>query len=210
MTLHLELGAPCTRMWNVVVAWIQPGFCWSEAILISTFLVPFTGFFELKKLLSPWKIFGKRQFCAENGVAKLLRTFCQVAFKREAWVHFSQFQRFVTCKMQQVGWCIPAFVYPAILESMLCRTYHDTSWCITSMWLNSEKSPKSTTDNWSMGECESPWQKAPPNNSQKSRSGKQKALSAPALSVGTWNRSKTAMTNQPALGEYRLRNVVIW
>lgn len=60
-----------------------------------------------------------------------------------------------------------------------------------------------------MGECESPWQKAPPNDSQKSRSGKQKALSASALSVGTWNRSKTAMTKQPALGEDRLRNVVI-
>ena len=49
---------------------------------LRTFLVPFAGFFWIKKLLSPWKIFGKRKFRAENGVAKLLRTFCQVAFKR--------------------------------------------------------------------------------------------------------------------------------
>lgn len=69
-------------MWNVVLAWIQPGFCWSEAILISTFLVPFTGFFELKSYCRLGRFLEKDTFVPRTRLLNSCVLFGQVASKR--------------------------------------------------------------------------------------------------------------------------------
>lgn len=98
---------------------------------LRTFLVPFTGFFWIKKLLSPWKIFGKTTIsCRERG-CQTPAYFLSSGIQKGAGSMGSFFPvrevrdvQDATCRMMHPSFRVPCYTRIYVGHIM---THHDAS-----------------------------------------------------------------------------------